>query len=68
MKFIFCLIAQEISHSQVKQEAVALYEKLHELESHRSQMIAENKSVESPQEERERLLKQVMILTLNWLS
>ncbi|XP_055488169.1 intraflagellar transport protein 74 homolog [Leucoraja erinacea] len=49
----------EISHSQVKQEAVALYEKLHELESHRSQMIAENKSVESPQEERERLLKQV---------
>ncbi|XP_078252966.1 intraflagellar transport protein 74 homolog [Rhinoraja longicauda] len=49
----------EISHSQLKQEAVVLYEKLHELESHRNQMIAENKSVESPQEERERLLKQV---------
>ncbi|XP_072904795.1 intraflagellar transport protein 74 homolog isoform X1 [Hemitrygon akajei] len=49
----------EIAHSQVKQEAVVLYEKLHELESHRTQMIAENKSMGSPQEERERLLKQV---------
>ncbi|XP_051875191.1 intraflagellar transport protein 74 homolog isoform X2 [Pristis pectinata] len=49
----------EIAHSQVKQEAVVLYEKLHELESHRAQMIAENKSMGSPQEERERLLKQV---------
>ncbi|XP_067839578.1 intraflagellar transport protein 74 homolog [Heptranchias perlo] len=49
----------EIAHSQVKQEAVVLYEKLHELESHRNQMIAEDKSMGSPQEERERLLKQV---------
>uniref|UniRef100_A0A8D0GY49 Intraflagellar transport 74 n=1 Tax=Sphenodon punctatus TaxID=8508 RepID=A0A8D0GY49_SPHPU len=49
----------EIAHSQVKQEAVLLYEKLHGLEEHRDQMIAEDKSMGSPQEERERLLKQV---------
>ncbi|XP_073201655.1 intraflagellar transport protein 74 homolog isoform X1 [Lepidochelys kempii] len=49
----------EIAHSQVKQEAVQMYEKLHGLEEHRDQMIAEDKSMGSPQEERERLLKQV---------
>ncbi|KAM4807546.1 intraflagellar transport protein 74 homolog isoform 2-T2 [Rhinophrynus dorsalis] len=49
----------EIAHSQVKQEAVQLYEKLHELEARRDQTIAEDKSMGSPQEERERLLKQV---------
>uniref|UniRef100_A0A8C4IZP4 Intraflagellar transport 74 n=1 Tax=Dromaius novaehollandiae TaxID=8790 RepID=A0A8C4IZP4_DRONO len=49
----------EIAHSQVKQEAVKLYEKLHELEEHRNQMITEDKNMGSPQEERERLLKQV---------
>ncbi|XP_045696471.1 intraflagellar transport protein 74 homolog isoform X2 [Phyllostomus hastatus] len=49
----------EIAHSQVKQEAVLLHEKLDELESHRDQMIAEDKSMGSPMEERERLLKQV---------
>ncbi|MEE6459055.1 hypothetical protein FKM82_000525 [Ascaphus truei] len=49
----------EITHSQVKQEAVHLYEKLHELESRRDQTLAEDKSLGSPQEERERLLKQV---------
>ncbi|XP_048359614.1 intraflagellar transport protein 74 homolog isoform X1 [Sphaerodactylus townsendi] len=49
----------EIAHSQVKQEALQLYEKLHRLEEHRDQMIAEDKSMGSPQEERERLLKQV---------
>ncbi|XP_054042777.1 intraflagellar transport protein 74 homolog isoform X2 [Rissa tridactyla] len=49
----------EIAHSQLKQEAVQLYEKLHELEERRDQMIAEDKNMESPQEERERLLKQV---------
>ncbi|NXN13329.1 IFT74 protein, partial [Indicator maculatus] len=48
----------EIAHSQVRQEAVQLYEKLHELEERRDQMIAEEKNMESPQEERERLLKQ----------
>uniref|UniRef100_A0A673VBX4 Intraflagellar transport 74 n=1 Tax=Suricata suricatta TaxID=37032 RepID=A0A673VBX4_SURSU len=49
----------EIAHSQVKQEAVLLHEKLYELESHRDQMIEEDKSIGSPMEERERLLKQV---------
>uniref|UniRef100_A0A8C5KZ81 Intraflagellar transport 74 n=1 Tax=Jaculus jaculus TaxID=51337 RepID=A0A8C5KZ81_JACJA len=49
----------EIVHSQVKQEAVLLHEKLYELESHRDQMIAEDKSMGSPMEEGERLLKQV---------
>ncbi|XP_042730139.1 intraflagellar transport protein 74 homolog [Lagopus leucura] len=49
----------EIAHSQVKLEAVQLCEKLSELEEHRNQMIAEDKNMESPQEERERLLKQV---------
>ncbi|XP_007890761.1 intraflagellar transport protein 74 homolog isoform X1 [Callorhinchus milii] len=49
----------DIAHSQVKQEAVVLYEKLNELESHRDQIISEDKSMGSPQEERERLLKQV---------
>ncbi|NXB33887.1 IFT74 protein, partial [Eulacestoma nigropectus] len=48
----------EVAHSGVKQEAVQLYEKLHELKEHRDQMIAEDKNMESPQEERERLLKQ----------
>lgn len=36
-----------------------LHEKLYELESHRDQMVAEDKSMGSPMEERERLLKQV---------
>ncbi|XP_030322978.1 intraflagellar transport protein 74 homolog [Calypte anna] len=49
----------EIAHSLVKQEAVQLYEKLHELEERRNQMIADDKNMESPQEERDRLLKQV---------
>ncbi|NXT69370.1 IFT74 protein, partial [Chaetops frenatus] len=48
----------EIAHAGVKQEAVQLYEKLHELKERRDQMIAEDKNMESPQEERERLLKQ----------
>ncbi|NWU19076.1 IFT74 protein, partial [Dyaphorophyia castanea] len=48
----------EIAHSGVKQEAVQLYEKLHKLKEHRDQIIAEDKNMESPQEERERLLKQ----------
>ncbi|XP_027736810.1 intraflagellar transport protein 74 homolog isoform X2 [Empidonax traillii] len=49
----------EIAQSGVKQEAVHLYEKLHELKERRDQIIAEDKNRESPQEERERLLKQV---------
>ncbi|NXC25531.1 IFT74 protein, partial [Campylorhamphus procurvoides] len=51
----------EIAQSGVKQEAVQLYEKLHELKERRDQMIAEDKNVESPQEERERLLKQARL-------
>ncbi|XP_072553364.1 intraflagellar transport protein 74 homolog [Salminus brasiliensis] len=49
----------ELMHSQVKQEAVLLYERLQELEQRRDAMQAEEKSTGSPQEERERLLKQV---------
>uniref|UniRef100_A0ACB8FV43 Uncharacterized protein n=1 Tax=Sphaerodactylus townsendi TaxID=933632 RepID=A0ACB8FV43_9SAUR len=52
-------LEDEIAHSQVKQEAPQLHEKLHRLEAHRDQMIAEYKSMGSPQEEREGLLKQV---------
>ncbi|KAL2100138.1 hypothetical protein ACEWY4_004532 [Coilia grayii] len=49
----------EMAHSQVKQEAVLLYERLQELEMRRDTMLAEDKNMGSPQEERERLLKQV---------
>ncbi|KAM6303087.1 intraflagellar transport protein 74 homolog [Podargus strigoides] len=50
----------EIAHSQVKQEAVHLYEKLHDLEKRRDQTIAEDKNMEfQEEEERERLLKQI---------
>ncbi|NWZ67955.1 IFT74 protein, partial [Acrocephalus arundinaceus] len=51
----------EIAHSGVKQEAVELNENLHELKERRDRMIAEDKNMESPQEERERLLKQARI-------
>ncbi|NXM57160.1 IFT74 protein, partial [Illadopsis cleaveri] len=51
----------EIAHSGVKQKAVELYEKIHELKERRDRMIAEDKNMESPQEERERLLKQARI-------
>ncbi|XP_077331273.1 intraflagellar transport protein 74 homolog [Lithobates pipiens] len=49
----------EIAHSHIKQEAVQLYEKLHNLEARRDQAIAEDKGMGTPQEEREKLLKQV---------
>ncbi|XP_041741207.1 intraflagellar transport protein 74 homolog isoform X3 [Coregonus clupeaformis] len=49
----------ELYHSQVKQEAVLLHEKLQELELRRDAMVAEDKSMGSPQEERDRLFKQV---------
>uniref|UniRef100_A0A673ZAM1 Intraflagellar transport 74 n=1 Tax=Salmo trutta TaxID=8032 RepID=A0A673ZAM1_SALTR len=48
----------ELYHSQVKQEAVLLHEKLQELELKRDAMVAEDKSMGSPQEERDRLFKQ----------
>ncbi|NWX58198.1 IFT74 protein, partial [Promerops cafer] len=51
----------EIAHTGVKQKAVQLYEKLHELKERRDRIIAEDKNMESPQEERERLLKQARI-------
>ncbi|NXV09156.1 IFT74 protein, partial [Cettia cetti] len=51
----------EIARSGVKQKAVELYEKLHELKERRDRMIAEDKNMESPQEEKERLLKQARI-------
>lgn len=50
---------QELLHSQVKQEAVMLHEKLLELESRKEAMLAEDRTMGSPQEERERLFKQV---------
>ncbi|KAM9331162.1 intraflagellar transport protein 74 homolog [Gastrophryne carolinensis] len=49
----------EIANSHIKQEAVLLYEKLYELENRRDQAIAEDKGMGTPQEEREKLLKQV---------
>ncbi|KAI7790653.1 intraflagellar transport protein 74-like protein, partial [Triplophysa rosa] len=49
----------ELLHSQVKQEAVMLHEKLFELESRKEAMLAEDRTMGSPQEERERLFKQV---------
>lgn len=45
----------------MKQKAVELYEKIHELKERRDRMIAEDKNMESPHEERERLLKQARI-------
>ncbi|KAA0717488.1 Intraflagellar transport protein 74 -like protein [Triplophysa tibetana] len=49
----------ELLHSQVKQEAVMMHEKLLELESRKEAMLAEDRTMGSPQEERERLFKQV---------
>ncbi|KAL3869372.1 hypothetical protein ACJMK2_042060 [Sinanodonta woodiana] len=52
-------LQDELSVSQVKQEAVRLYEQLHELEMKRDSLLEETKSTVSPAEEREKLLKQV---------
>nr|XP_020513674.1 intraflagellar transport protein 74 homolog [Labrus bergylta] len=49
----------ELSHSHIKQEVVRLHETLSVLEAKRDSMEAEHKSLGSPQEEREKLLKQV---------
>uniref|UniRef100_A0AAX7V1D1 Intraflagellar transport 74 homolog n=1 Tax=Astatotilapia calliptera TaxID=8154 RepID=A0AAX7V1D1_ASTCA len=49
----------ELSHSQIKQEMVRLHETLSALEAKRDTMEAEQKSLGSPQEEREKLFKQV---------
>ncbi|KAJ8305919.1 hypothetical protein KUTeg_016464 [Tegillarca granosa] len=50
---------EELAMSQVKQEAVRLYEQLNELESKRDSLMEEAKMKSSPAEEREKLLKQV---------
>ncbi|PVD22763.1 hypothetical protein C0Q70_16019 [Pomacea canaliculata] len=52
-------LQEELSQSQVKQEAVRLYDQLHELESKRNALQEEAKTRGSPAEEREKLLKQV---------
>ncbi|XP_016379521.1 intraflagellar transport protein 74 homolog [Sinocyclocheilus rhinocerous] len=49
----------DLVHSQAKQEAVMLHEKLLELEKRRDAMLAEDGNMGSPQEEREHLFKQV---------
>ncbi|XP_076617570.1 intraflagellar transport protein 74 homolog [Chaetodon auriga] len=49
----------ELAHSHIKQEVVRLHETLSALEAKRDAMEAEHKSLGSPQEEREKLFKQV---------
>uniref|UniRef100_A0A3Q3J5L9 Uncharacterized protein n=1 Tax=Monopterus albus TaxID=43700 RepID=A0A3Q3J5L9_MONAL len=49
----------DLAHSPIKQEVVRLHETLSALEAKRDSMVAEQKSLGSPQEEREKLLKQV---------
>lgn len=53
---------QELGNSHVKQEVVRLHEKLSALEAKRDTMEAEHKSLGSPQEEREKLIKQVSFI------
>uniref|UniRef100_A0A8C4NH31 Intraflagellar transport 74 n=1 Tax=Eptatretus burgeri TaxID=7764 RepID=A0A8C4NH31_EPTBU len=52
-------LQSELLNSPIKQEAVALYGRLRGLELRRNQMLAEDHSILSPQEEREKFLKQV---------
>ncbi|KAF7651661.1 hypothetical protein LDENG_00107360 [Lucifuga dentata] len=49
----------ELAHSQIKQEMVRLHETLSALEAKRDAMEAEDKSLGSPQEEREKLFRKV---------
>ncbi|XP_044032300.1 intraflagellar transport protein 74 homolog isoform X2 [Siniperca chuatsi] len=49
----------ELAHSHIKQEVVRLHETLSVLEVKRDTMEAEHKTLGSPQEEREKLFKQV---------
>lgn len=58
MSFILSLI-QELKHSYVKQEMIRLHETLTALEMKRDTMLAEEKTLVSPQKEREKLFKQV---------
>uniref|UniRef100_UPI00358E5C07 intraflagellar transport protein 74 homolog n=1 Tax=Myxine glutinosa TaxID=7769 RepID=UPI00358E5C07 len=52
-------LQSELVNAPIKQEAVALHGRLRGLELRRNQMLAEDHSILSPQEEREKLLKQV---------
>ncbi|XP_071844490.1 intraflagellar transport protein 74 homolog [Apostichopus japonicus] len=52
---------EELKHSPIKQEAVKLYNQLHELEEKKKQLEEEEKAKGTPAEERDRLLKQVKI-------
>uniref|UniRef100_A0A8C7WMT4 Intraflagellar transport 74 n=1 Tax=Oryzias sinensis TaxID=183150 RepID=A0A8C7WMT4_9TELE len=52
-------LLQELSHSQIKQEVVRLHEMLSVMETKRDAMEAEQKSMCSPKEEREKLFQQV---------
>uniref|UniRef100_A0A665VM34 Intraflagellar transport 74 n=1 Tax=Echeneis naucrates TaxID=173247 RepID=A0A665VM34_ECHNA len=54
----------ELAHSQIKQEVVRLHETLSALEAKRDAMEAEHKSLGSPQEQREKLLKQVHLTNI----
>ncbi|XP_059405289.1 intraflagellar transport protein 74 homolog [Carassius carassius] len=49
----------DLVHSQAKQEAVVLHEKLLELANRRDALLAEDRTMGSPQEDREHLFKQV---------
>ncbi|XP_052411777.1 intraflagellar transport protein 74 homolog [Carassius gibelio] len=49
----------DLVHSQAKQEAVVLHEKLLELQNRRDALLAEDRTMGSPQEDREHLFKQV---------
>uniref|UniRef100_K1QDK8 Intraflagellar transport protein 74-like protein n=1 Tax=Magallana gigas TaxID=29159 RepID=K1QDK8_MAGGI len=52
-------LQEELSMSQVKQEAVRLYDQINDLEIQRDNYLEETRNKQSPAEERERLLKQV---------
>ncbi|XP_028401996.1 intraflagellar transport protein 74 homolog isoform X2 [Dendronephthya gigantea] len=52
-------LEEEVASSPVKQEAVTLYEKIHELEEKKQSLVDEANSKGTPTEEREKLLKQV---------
>ncbi|XP_013792112.1 intraflagellar transport protein 74 homolog [Limulus polyphemus] len=52
-------LEDELSMSQVKQEAVSLYEKLRELEEKRDTLLDEERGRGTPQQEWDKLLKQV---------
>lgn len=57
----YFLYVQELAHCQIKQEVVRLHETLSVLEVKRDTIEAEDKSLGSPQEEREKLFRQVSI-------